>query len=145
MRLWHYALLPYLPKGQLLSQKRECDLIWKDIAAGKQTNHILINYIWEYEDYKKELAIYYWFLKYEFRRRGFNFRDCKNAQLLTKMEWEIPFKNHHNDRYLLQCFMNLSEKYFRKQRDFDEQTYNELYDFVNKELNGILDDINNKL
>lgn len=126
MKLWHYALLPYLPKGQLLSQKRECDLIWKDIAKGKQTNHILINYIWEYEDYKKELSLYYWLLKHEFRRRGFNFRDCKNAQLLTKMEWEFPFKNHHNNRYLLQCFMNLCEKYDRGQKDFDEQTFKRL-------------------
>lgn len=53
MRCWHYSLLPYLPKSQLLAQKRECD--------------------------------------------------------------------------------------------FDDETYNNLYIFVNKELNNILDDINNKL
>ena len=56
MRLWHYKLLPYLPKGQLLAQKRECDLIWKDIKNGKKTNHILINYIWDYENPVKELS-----------------------------------------------------------------------------------------
>ena len=44
MRCWHYKLLPYLPNSQLIAQKRECDLIWKDIAKGKQTNHILIIY-----------------------------------------------------------------------------------------------------
>ena len=69
MRLWHYELLSYLPNSQLIAQKRECDLIWKDIAAGKQTNHILINYIWSYEDYKEQLTIYYWLLKKEFINR----------------------------------------------------------------------------
>lgn len=58
---------------------------------------------------------------------------------------ENPFLYHHNRKYLLQCFMNLSEKYFRKQCDFDQETYDKLYDFVNKKLNGILDDIDNKL
>lgn len=69
MRLWHRDLLPYLPKSQLLAQKRECDLIWKDIAQGKQTNHILISYIWEYEDYKMELTFYYRMLYDEFVRK----------------------------------------------------------------------------
>ena len=45
MRIWHTKILPYLPRMQLLSQKREIDLIWKDLANGKQTNHVLINYI----------------------------------------------------------------------------------------------------
>ena len=37
MRLWHSKILPYLPDSQILSQKRECDLIWKDILNGKKT------------------------------------------------------------------------------------------------------------
>lgn len=149
MRCWHYLLLPYLPKSQLLAQKRECDLIWKDIANGEKTNHILINYIWEYEDYKKQLNIYYCLLKKEFDKRGFKFNPKHDMLKLDLVESYCkvtqPFKFHHNRRYLLQCFMNLSEKYFRKQRDFDQETYDKLYDFVNKELNNILDDINNKL
>ena len=44
MRIWHRDLLPYLPKSQLLAQKRECDLIWKDIANGKQTLNEINNY-----------------------------------------------------------------------------------------------------
>lgn len=147
MRLWDWRLLPYLPKGQLLSQKRECDLIWKDIANGKKTNHILINYIWDYQDYETELMFYYRMLYDEFVKRGFKFNYHKNSILVGIVGgyYHKPFPIHHNNRYLLQCFMNLSEKYFRKQRDFDEQTYNKLYHFVNKELNGILDSINEKL
>lgn len=135
MRCWHYKLLPYLPNSQLIAQKRECDLIWKDIANGKKTNHILINYIWEYEDYKKELSIYYWLLKKEFYERGFNFRICDDAYLLTEYNFDEPFNIHHNDRYLLQCFYNLQEKYDRGQKDFDNETFRNLIMFVDNELN----------
>lgn len=50
MRLWHYELLPYLPKSQLLGLWRELNSIFK-----KQNNHILINYIYDYD--KLELCI----------------------------------------------------------------------------------------
>ena len=41
-----------------------------------------------------------------------------------------PFKYHHNDRYLLQCFYNLQEKYDRGQKDFDKETYLKLENFI---------------
>ena len=135
MRLWHYKLLPCLPKGQLLSQKRECDLIWRDIAKGKQTNHILINYIWEYEDYKKELSVYYWLLRKEFENRGYSFRFCEDAYLLYEYSYDIPpFKKHHNNRYLMHCFYNLQEKYDRGQKDFSEEQYDKLVEFVKNQI-----------
>ena len=131
IRLWHYKLLPYLPNSQLIAQKRECDLIWKDIANGKQTNHILINYIWSYEDYKYQLIIYYWMLKIEFKKRGFNFRESANANLLIEYRGLIqPFAYHHNDKYLVQCFYNLQEKYDRGQKDFTYDTYKNLLKFM---------------
>lgn len=130
MRLWHYELISFLPNSQLIAQKRECDLIWKDIAAGKQTNHILINYIWEYEDYKKELSLYYYLLKKEFDKRGFKFRICDDAYLLTEYNFDEPFKNHHNNRYLLQNFYNLQEKYDRGQKDFSYGIYKKLLIFM---------------
>lgn len=131
MRLWHYELLSYLPNSQLIAQKRECDLIWKDIAKGKQTNHILINYIWSYDDYKKQLSLYYWLLKKEFDKRGFKFRICDDAYLLTEYNLgEHPFEIHHNNRYLLQNFYNLQEKYDRGQKDFSYGIYKNLLIFM---------------
>ena len=44
MRLWHYDLIEYLPKQQLLGQWRELNSIYV-----KQDKHILINFIYEYE------------------------------------------------------------------------------------------------
>lgn len=128
IRLWHYNLLHFLPDSQLIAQKRECDLIWKDIAAGKQTNHILINYIWEY--HLKDLASYYFLLESEFIKRGFKFKD--KCILKTYTLTLTPFANHHNDRYLLQCFYNLQEKFDRGQKDFDIKKYINLLEVKNK-------------
>ena len=44
MRLWHKALIPYLPKQQLLGQWRELNSIYK-----RQNRHILINFIYDYD------------------------------------------------------------------------------------------------
>ena len=134
MRLWHIDILPYLPKSQLLAQKRECDLIWRDYKNGKQTNHILINYIHKYN--ANNFHSYYCELAHEFVIRNFKFKD--NSPLIIKYSPAIikfdlvkqPFKEHNNE-YLLICFMNLYEKYIRGQKDFDKATFNKLYDFVN--------------
>ena len=133
MRLWHRDLLPYLPNSQLLAQKRECDLIWKDIASGKQTNHILINYIWRYD--ANELFDYYSLLADEFEKRGFkfNYSEYINADFLRISD--RPYENHHTMQYLIQCFYNLQEKYVRGQKDFDYDTYKKLELFVRKEVN----------
>jgi uncharacterized protein (TIGR02328 family) len=132
IRLWHYDLLPYLPKSQLLAQKRECDLIWKDIANDKQTNHILINYIWKYD--VANFSMYYLKLYAEFEKRGYKFNVSTNY-IPTKYFFE-PYQEHHNKQYLIQCFYNLQEKYTRGQKDFDYETYIALSDFVRKEVNN---------
>lgn len=101
-------------------------MIWKDIANGKKTNHVLINYIWEYEDYKIQLASYYYLLEKEFKNRGFNFNDkCPLLIYVTGLT-NTPFDKHHDDRYLLQCFYNLQEKYVRGQKDFTLMQYAKL-------------------
>jgi uncharacterized protein (TIGR02328 family) len=48
LRLWHYSLLPYLPRQQLLSQWRECCCIAKSITEKGTLNHILVNKIMDY-------------------------------------------------------------------------------------------------
>ncbi len=135
MRLWHYQLLPYLPKSQLIAQKRECDLIWKDLFNGKQTNHILINYIHNYT--YEDLFEYYSLLADEFKKRGFKFNY---SEYITMDYCRKPshrcFVNHHNQQYLIQCFYNLQEKYVRGQKDFDYHTYMALSEFVRKEVNN---------
>lgn len=123
MRLWHIDILEYLPKSQLLSQKRECDLIWKDIKTGKKTNHILINYIWNYD--LSYFQSYYNDLRGEFDRRGFKFKDnSMGIELNKRLCYE-----EHNFEYLEICFYNLKEKYQRKQKDFNDILFKSLSDY----------------
>ena len=48
MRLWHKALIHYLPIKQLLSQLRECVAIAKEIYTTKTIKHSLIKPILNY-------------------------------------------------------------------------------------------------
>ena len=143
MRLWHYKLLGYLPKSQLIAQWRELNSIYK-----KQDNHILINYVYEYD--KERLMLYSDMVIRELSFRGARVKSLDNYNeyfkdtfysFKTKSRFENPFINHHNDRYLLQCFMNLQEKYDRGQADFDELTYTKLYNQTNNLLGGKLDEL----
>lgn len=133
MRLWHYLLLPYLPKNQLLAQWRELNSIFK-----KEDKHILINYIYKYDKY--DLNYYAKKVVEEMERRGYKVNTdnakeyFKNCPTFLYSKDFVPFKNHHNFRYLTQCFYNLQEKYDRGQVDFDEETYNKLKDFYSKEF-----------
>lgn len=142
MRLWHYKLIPFLPKSQLIAQWRELNSIFK-----KQDNHILINYVYEYD--KRELFNYTQLVIYELKKRGIDIRISKQyliyftgyISILTTddipyLYWSTLFKNHHNNRYLLQCFYNLQEKFDRGQKDFSDLDYEKLYNFVKEEIRG---------
>lgn len=133
MRLWHYKLIPYLPKSQLLAQWRELNSIFK-----KQDKHILINYVYEYE--KIDLHEYSLMVMKEINHRGYNLKldnflayfsntvFCKGRGLYT------PFQRHHTQQYLIQCFYNLQEKFDRGQKDFSREEYENLEDFIKGEL-----------
>ena len=48
MRLWHYKLIPVLPKEMLVSQWRECIAIKRQWEKGT-LKHRLVSYIMNYE------------------------------------------------------------------------------------------------
>ncbi len=139
MRLWHYKLIPFLPKSQLLAQWRELNSIFK-----KQDKHILINYIYQYP--KDDLGNYANRVIQEMLSRGINVKSFKNYEEyfkeLTFNVYELsdykPFKNHHTDRYLLQCFNNLQEKYDRGQKDFHKEQYDQLETFIKDYLGEVI-------
>ena len=148
MRLWHYKMIPYLPNSQLwlIAQWRELNSIFKN-----QNKHILINYVYEYD--KANLLYYTKFVLDEMISRGFknikmdNYLKYFEGYVVTKLyddgHAEIvayqdaiknPFQNHHNDRYLMQCFYNLQEKYDRGQKDFSAKQYKKLEEFIKNEI-----------
>ena len=135
--------MPYLPKSQLVSQWKELNSIFK-----KQDKHLLINYIYNYE--KSDLLAYSKMVVEEMVKRGIKIKSWDNFtnyfhDLVLKCNKDHPFYEQHTKDYLLKNFMNLEEKYFCGQKDFDRDTYLRLWNFVNDELNGLLEEIGKKL
>lgn len=136
MRLWHYKLLKYLPKKQLVSQWRE--LI---VAMDSDYRSILIKHV--DTNPKSHLKAYADLLIEELKNRGIRLKtDPYNKYLkfasTIKEGCSIKeiFPDHDNDRYLRQCFYNLQEKYDGGQKDFTKEVYDKLYTFVNEEIGG---------
>ena len=132
MRLWHKDLIPYLPENWLLAQWRECCAIASSLAKNHTPNHILVNPVIEYDP---SHFISYCSLVYkEAYERGYKISekarkkledDIRAWQLYLKYElpWDLDskipvqydnlFYNWHNERYFVQCYYNLQEKYDR--------------------------------
>lgn len=118
MRLWHKDLVHFLPRQQILGQWRECCAIIKNISKNGTPNHILVNKIMEYEPC--HLYTYAMFVNYEMVNREYNcdFKKFREPFVSTFGEskafcvgMDCLFYNWMNDRYLIQCFYNLQEKY----------------------------------
>lgn len=119
MRLWHYKLIPVLPRKQLISQLRECVLIGKNLFEKGTPNHIIVNRVIPF--YPNDYAKYCKLLIDEIRNRGYSVSDKTIAKLSKYCKTDIEkidatnlailFEGFHNDRYLMQCYYNLEEKY----------------------------------
>lgn len=139
MRLWHKALIEYLPQQQLISQWRELCAIASCLAKDHTPNHILVNPILDYDP--SHFISYTSLIYKELYERGFNITekpkkkledDIRAWQLYLKDElpWELDdkipvpydqlYSGWHNGRYLQQCYYNLEEKYDRGGINDDE-------------------------
>ena len=113
MRLWHKNLIPVLPRQQLLGQWRECCLIAKQIATLGKPNHILVNKIMNYP--MGHFWAYGNAVADEMENRGYacdfqKFQKWFNPNIMIP-EMDEYFEDWHNDRYLIQCYYNLQEKF----------------------------------
>lgn len=131
MRLWHYKLIPFLPKSQLLAQWRELNNIFK-----KQDKHILINYIYNYD--KRPLLNYSQAVMREMLNRSYKINNYLNYQLyfLHINSFGTERFKEHNDEYLTICYWNLREKYLRGQKDFSADLWQKIEEFYKKEIKG---------
>lgn len=115
MRIWHYALLPYLPDMQFRGQLRELVVIMHDWRDKGQTNHLIINKVMEYP--KNDLIRY--FLHYE------ALYHTRYGKMLPKQWAEFKafddgtrsaesglFAGWHTKDYLRSNMANLWEKYY---------------------------------
>ena len=113
-RLWHYKLIPVLPKKMLVSQWRECIAIKRQWEKGT-LKHRSVSYVMNY--HKSTFRAYVMSIVGEMNKRKIKYQYKYYDEIL---EWamdenylDIVYYPEHNSRYLKQCFCNLQEKYDR--------------------------------
>jgi uncharacterized protein (TIGR02328 family) len=127
MRLWHQALIPYLPRQQLLGQYRECCAL-RGEGWGKK--HSVVDYIFTHNPAK--LVAYHYIIMEEMERRGYlpariwDNPDWRGNALGEQVDWadrkevdqlwmninqigQIIYPEH-NETYLNECLDNLKSK-----------------------------------
>lgn len=115
MRLWHTKLIENLPREQLVSQWREISAIAGAIQKNGTPNHILVNFVTDY-DYD-HLISYALYVRAEMNRRGYKTMDKVWDKIVAlKPDWkflpleEVYFQKMSNEYYNI-CYYNLKEKF----------------------------------
>lgn len=115
MRLWHKNLISALPREQLVAQWRELSAITGSIKKKGTPNHILVNFILDY-DYDHFIS-YAAAVRSEMTSRGYKTMNSVWDKITSlKSEWnQLPFEEIYKEKmdndYLEICFYNLYEKY----------------------------------
>lgn len=115
MRLWDISMLSYLPREQLVSQWRECSSIAGSIQKKQSPNHILVNFVLDY-DFDHFIS-YTYYVRAEMTSRGYRTMNSVWDKIVAlKPSYNIlPIDNVYpekfNQTYKEICFYNLLEKY----------------------------------
>lgn len=119
MRIWHWKLIPALPREQLVAAWRELSAIAGNLSTKGTPNHILVNKVLDYP--RDHFISYAFWVRQEMTRRGYRTMDSVWDKIYCTRETDygeieiLPldelFPGWHNDRYLEQCYFNLEEKY----------------------------------
>ena len=115
MRLWHTDLIFVLPREQLVAQWRELSAIAGAIQKKGTPNHILVNFVLDY-DYDNFIS-YAAEVREEMTKRGYRTMNSVWEKITSlKTNWvKLPhneiYKEKMNNVYLEICYYNLYEKY----------------------------------
>lgn len=115
MRLWHKDFISALPREQLVGLWRELSAIAGAIKKKGTPNHILVNFVLDY-DYDNFIS-YAAAVRSEMTSRGYRTKDSVwNKITSLKPDWhQLPhneiYKDRMNDIYLTICYYNLLEKF----------------------------------
>ena len=115
MRLWHTDLISVLPREQLVAQWRELSAIAGAIQKKGTPNHILVNFVLDY-DYDNFIS-YAAEVRKEMTKRGYRTMNSVWEKITSlKANWvKLPhneiYKEKMNNVYLEICYYNLYEKY----------------------------------
>ena len=115
MRLWHTALIPALPREHLVAQWRECSALAGSIQLKGTPNHVLCNFIMNY-DFDHFIS-YAYYIRQEMNKRKYRSMNSVWEKIVSlKPDWNLlpleeVYKGKMNDFYLTVCYYNLYEKY----------------------------------
>lgn len=115
MRLWHTALITALPREQLVAQWRELSAIAGAIQKNGTPNHILVNFVLDY-DYDHFIS-YAYYVREEMTKRGYRTMNSVWDKIVTlKEKYKIlPINEIYlakmDKTYLNICYYNLYEKH----------------------------------
>lgn len=115
MRLWHTALIKALPTMHLQSQWRELSTIAGSIQLKGTPNHVLVNFVLDYDF--NHLISYAYYIRQELTNR--NVRTMNSVwDKITSLNPTysiLPLDEVYPDKmdnlYLKICYYNLLEKY----------------------------------
>ena len=115
MRLWHTSLIKVLPREQLVAQWREISACVGSIQKKGTPNHILVNFIMEY-DFDHFIS-YAYYVREEMTRRGYRTMNSVWEKITslksnyTILPLEVIYPEKMDTLYLNICYYNLYEKY----------------------------------
>ena len=115
MRLWHTKLIGVLPREQLVGCWRELSACAGSIQQKGTPNHILVNFIMEY-DFDHFIS-YAYYVREEMTRRGYRTMNSVWDKIVSlKPDYTLlPLKEVYarkmNNTYFDICWYNLYEKY----------------------------------
>lgn len=127
MRLWHSSLIKVLPREQLVAAWRELSAISGSIQKNGTPNHLLVNFVLDY-DYDHFIS-YAYYVREEMTRRGYRTMNSVWEKITslksnyTILPLEVIYPEKMDTLYLNICYYNLYEKYLCggiKQEDWNK-------------------------
>jgi len=115
MRIWHISLMKALPQQHLVSQWRELSAIAGAIQKNGTPNHVLVNFVLDY-DYDHFIS-YAYYLREEMNRRKIRTMNSVWEKIIslkpdyTILPIEEVYKEKMDKEYFIICYYNLYEKY----------------------------------
>lgn len=115
MRLWHCKLISVIPNIHLQAQWREISAIVGAIQKNGTPNHVLVNFVLNY-DYD-HLISYAYYVREEMTKRGIRTMNSVWEKIISlKPDYTIlplneVYKEKMDKLYLKICYYNLYEKY----------------------------------
>ena len=115
MRLWHTSLIEALPREHLVAQWRELSAIAGSIQTKGTPNHVLVNFVMDY-DFDHFIS-YAYYIRQEMTRRKYRTMNSVWDKIVSlKPNWtllplEEVYKYKMSEFYLTICYYNLYEKF----------------------------------